>query len=262
MRRINDAAELAEFYNRTKRNHGKVVSNCYLSQAEKEEAASKGKLFCQEEGKTIFLIYDDVRSLRLFYFSPSLEDVESDLNSTRFDGRREMIMEEMSRRAESPFHFMPAMTLNQMVSREMPADIPTSSPHVKAAQEEDIEDIELLLCENFNPILERVPDKEQLMAYFQKEGIFVFKVDEKILGVVVFEINGKTIELKYWLAVPESRGKGVGSALIHEFFRAAAANGCSSMFLFVDVNNENAIKRYEHFGFNGAGRYDLIYKIV
>lgn len=262
MNPISDIKELTALYNGVKRQFGKIVQNDYLSLQEKINAINSGNLYYSIVDNTTFLILKDVRTSRLIYYSPSLEDVEKDLASLTLPGASSLIMEEMQRHDASLFSFQPNMTLREMIRLEEPGVIAPASPHVQIPSASDLSEIESLLCSNFNPIFERVPDVAQLQRYLSDNGIFVYRNSSDILGVVIFEVKGKKIELKYWLTIAQARGNGVGSALMNEFFRAAKQNNCSSMNLFVDVNNTNAMDRYRYFRFDPQNKFDLIYKII
>lgn len=253
---------LTALYNGVKRQFGKIVQNDYLSLQEKINAINSGNLYYSIVGNTTFLILKDIRTCRLIYYSPSLADMEKDLASLTLPGVSSLIMEEMQRQDASPFSFLPNMTLREMIRHDVPGIISSASPHVQIPSASDLSEIESLLCSNFNPIFERVPDVAQLQRYHSDNGIYIFRNGSDILGVVIFEVKGKKIELKYWLTIAQARGNGVGAALMTEFFKAAKANNCSSMNLFVDVNNCTAISQYSRYGFKEEKKFDLIYKII
>lgn len=58
---------------------------------------------------------------------------------------------------------------------------------------------------------------------------------------------------------PESRGRGVGKALIEWFFRAASANGAERVFLEMRQNNP-AARLYVDCGFEPIGRRKAYYR--
>jgi GNAT superfamily N-acetyltransferase len=98
--------------------------------------------------------------------------------------------------------------------------------------------------------------------------LIVCELDDKIVGsVVLFPANtdayeGSLEELDYpeirMLAVaPETRGKGVASALISECIQRAKAKGFKSIGLHTGDFMKNAMKLYKRHGFERLPQYDF-----
>jgi GNAT superfamily N-acetyltransferase len=81
---------------------------------------------------------------------------------------------------------------------------------------------------------------------------FVAKQDGKLVGLVHFLQHRhnwrveNVIYLQDLYAVPESRGSGVGRALIEAVYAHGDAIGCQSVYWMTNENNETARKLYDH----------------
>lgn len=53
--------------------------------------------------------------------------------------------------------------------------------------------------------------------------------------------------------LPESRGQGIGTALMKELFRGMKEKGIHKVSLSVDPGNAAAMRLYERFGFQEVG---------
>ena len=77
-----------------------------------------------------------------------------------------------------------------------------------------------------------------------------------ILGFVIFDLLPATLYLRYWFAHPVARGKGVGGRLLKAMF--AAGSDTKRQYFWVKTDNENAIKRYQHYGFAFEPMKDVV----
>jgi GNAT superfamily N-acetyltransferase len=84
--------------------------------------------------------------------------------------------------------------------------------------------------------------------------------NDKIDGLVVFEINGLTSHLRYWFVDPKMRDQKTGSALLRRFFHEC--RNTKRQILWVNTLNANAIERYAHYGFRAETMTDIIMKRI
>ena len=131
-----------------------------------------------------------------------------------------------------------------------------SDSRVVFAKEEDAHFILDMLHSFFNPLSEQLPSYEEVMDFISNQSILVFRHDGKICGFIIFEIHGMTLYLRYWFVLPESRDLKIGSKLFNKFLRMGRAT--KRQYLWVISNNENAIKRYRHWGFNPENLFDYV----
>lgn len=115
------------------------------------------------------------------------------------------------------------------------------------ATKDDIEPLSKELFQGFDPLSEQLPSKQELSDYIDREEIFLVKDNNNICGFIIFEIVGVTWYLRYWYTSPNYRDLGIGTKLLKASL--IKAKGSKRQILWVMSHNENAIKRYEHYGF-------------
>lgn len=127
------------------------------------------------------------------------------------------------------------------------------------ATENDIQEIYYLLHEHFDKYAEQIPTKEELCDFITTNHSLLFKIEGIIAGFILFDQTPSTSCLRYWFVNPKYRNQGVGSALFHEYIKRCAA--CSRHLLWVVEDNENAVKRYEHYGYKTEKLKDYVLTI-
>lgn len=137
---------------------------------------------------------------------------------------------------------------------ETPAKIEGAS--VYDATKEDIPALDKLLHEYFDKYTEQLPTIEELNEFIDSRHMIVKRSGNKIAGFIFYDQSPSTLYLRYWLVVPEFRNQGVGSELFHEYNRRGVA--CKRHMLWVVEDNENAIKRYEHYGYKNENMKDYV----
>lgn len=120
----------------------------------------------------------------------------------------------------------------------------------------DIEEVKMLLESYFDPFSEQIPSVEELIHFVENGTVLVYKNNASVCGFIIYELIGVTLYLRYWFVAPEFRDKGIGAKLFHAFM----AEGSSSkrQMFWVISKNENAIKRYLHYGFSPERLYDYV----
>lgn len=138
----------------------------------------------------------------------------------------------------------------------MPVDVENNDHTVIHATKDDVEALTIALYMNFDPLAEQLPSKQELFDLIDQNEILLIKDNENICGFIIFEIVGVTWYLRYWYTSPDYRNIGIGARLI----KASLERGRDTkrQILWVMAHNENAIKRYEHYGFKRELMNDYI----
>lgn len=105
--------------------------------------------------------------------------------------------------------------------------------------------------------VDEVISKEYFNELILKNQIFVAKIEEEIVGYIIFNIREKEVtSMRYRkqlnidaMCVDENhRGKGIGTKILKFVKEFAKENNCTDLYLTVNEENEGAIKTYEKFG--------------
>lgn len=223
---------------------------------------SKHTLFYTDSSDTVLFYNVNDGFVNLFYCSVSLEALDNSLKS--LDKNDIYVTELVANNVVSPVQdiffkngFIKRSSLIRMTRiNESGAINYDKDNKIRNARISDLANIQDLISYNFDKFSEQLPDYEQIINYINQGDIFVRYDDDKIAGFLIYALTGSTIQLKFWLVCEEYRDKKIGSALIHEFFNRGKHTHRQT--LWVIDSNENAIKRYEHYGFNKEDLFDTV----
>lgn len=138
-------------------------------------------------------------------------------------------------------------TLQRMIKIGIDADSRIDSDYIVYPSYEDISKIREILLENFDFLSEQIPSCDELSRYIDKKQIYLYKKDSEIAGMIIFELTPMAFYLRYWFTNPKFRNMGIGSVLYKKVM--FDSKNIKRQMLWVVSDNENAIKRYEHYGF-------------
>ena len=128
--------------------------------------------------------------------------------------------------------------------------------HIKKGVLGDVETIKILLDACFDPLSEQIPSEEELGHFVKNGPVLVYKQNGSISGFIIYELTGVTLYLRYWFVIPEFREKKIGAKLFNAFMHEGALS--KRQMFWVISRNENAIKRYLHYGFSPEKLYDYV----
>lgn len=123
------------------------------------------------------------------------------------------------------------------------------------ASRDDVSLINELLHTHFDEQMEQLPLVEELEKMVEQKHVLLSMREGHVAGMLLFDLNA-TLYLRYWLVLPEYRSQGVGSELFRQFLWEGRET--KQQILWVNQANENAIVRYEHYGFKKENMYDYI----
>ena len=241
------------------------ASNIFPLQPLFSKAISEGRLFYVDVDGNCFFLEDKGDHFNVFFASDRSVDLPAVLNSIHSEAvlTKPLVLEHLIREGKDVSLGEPSAVLKRM-ARTVPefpqigsrAELPYPF-HIQKAEQRDVYDLQEIFSEFFNPLTERIPDEEELLSLISRKGVFWAVCNGKKAGFIIFEKEGANLHLRYWWIAPGFRGGGIGSGLMRKFFEAAS--GTRRQFLWVFSDNENAIKRYRHYGFDFDGTQDDIY---
>ncbi len=107
-----------------------------------------------------------------------------------------------------------------------------------------------------DPFAEQVPDLAELEALAASGNILVVRRRQELGGVLVYEMQGQSAILRYWWVNDRFRDAGIGGRLIRSMFHFC--RDATRTVLWVIEGNDNAITKYEHYGFRREGLVDQV----
>ncbi|MDR2036307.1 MAG: GNAT family N-acetyltransferase [Bacteroidales bacterium] len=237
------------------------ITNFFLDMKKHNLWVEKRVLKLVTFGNTLFLLKQNDDFYHLFFCSGSIEDLSRDVKyldkcSYSIDilgGDKETI-----ERLKIPFleyGFSPYKSLIRM-SRKTVLEASFIGDEIIEAQKTDAEDILSLLYDNFDKRAEQIPFIEEIDNWIEDKTLLLYKKNNRIAGFLAYEISGATQYLRYWFVAKECRGIKIGSLLLRKFF--FKGNNSKRQLFWVLKDNENAIKRYIHYGFRFENIMDEI----
>lgn len=103
--------------------------------------------------------------------------------------------------------------------------------------------------------------KEDLIKNFENLSTIVILDDDVIVGYLSYKIkekHSKKLDVDQLVIDEKYRGKGLGKKLMEEVKNIALKNNCDRIELNCWMFNNNALKMYEHIGFD---RQRIIYEM-
>ena len=248
------------------RDKGRMVSNFFSDEKRMMRWCTNGTFEHEERGETTFLVRRQDAFSNLYFLSASVEVLARDVptfvagnDSTRFvidvlgrDAIREPIEAIFKTTGFS------VLTTLQRMSRRTPAEKFVHESGVDVAGVADAVAIHDLLTTNFVAEEEQIPSLEEVQDWIAAKTILVVRGDraQDIKGFVIFDLSPAALYLRYWFVSPDARGKGTGGKLMRSMF--ATGMSTKRQYFWVKTDNENAIKRYRHYGFEFEALKDKV----
>lgn len=240
-------------------------TNFYLDNFKHQVWIDNGDFKFVRLGETLFFLRISDKFCNLFYCSTTIDELESAMMQLEqmypelikmvdIVGSAAQCKPIIQRFENRGYH-----TYRQLVrmSKLTPAEsVEIFNPYVSFATLEDSKIVREILFRYFDARCEQIPYQEELDEYAKNNRILVYKEAGEILGFVIFESNRSTHYLRYWFVHPEHRDKKIGSILLKTFFYKGRHT--RRQLFWVITDNENAIKRYRHYGFVEEDLFDFV----
>jgi hypothetical protein len=261
----SDPSEVRAAIDGIKRNGEGFLTNFFLDSPMVAKLISGGKLGYRIAGKSLFLFRQNDTFFNLYFCSTSVESLATDIANvdTQFKGSLLIVdvvgfLSEVSKITEALVRvgFYKYVSLVRM----------SGNSHLNINAEDDGaiiyadarrgREVFSLLQRHFDPYAEQIPDLEEVEELASQNRILLNISDDRIQGFLIFVIEGRTSHLRYWFVLPECRGSLVGSLLFRRYMYECRHT--RRQLLWVRQANDNAIVRYEHYGYKRETLVDQI----
>lgn len=240
------------------------VTNFFWNDQKHPYWVREGNLFFEKTNNCIIFLHQNEKFDNLFYIAtdiPSVAEAISKLSLGK-DSVIDLVCKDGGEREKmtlTAIGFEPYKNLFRMSHLGLLAKAAewAVSPDVTLGQQEDALLVYDTLQKGFDPLCEQLPSMQEVKDYILRKQLLVVKEAGLLCGFLVSEIAGKTSwYLRYWYTSPSYRDKGIGSKLL----KAALSNSKDSkrQQLWVISDNENAIRRYEYYGFKREAISDYV----
>lgn len=246
------------------RNRGRMLTNCYPDRERMSEWCAAGAVYA-EESPGVTIIWRDQQSFcNLFFFADS-KDALARYVTGNIDAIRDRVIVDLigpdaiRLPLQDVFESAGFGKISELVrmSRKTPecADVPVIN--IEPPDDRDIPDIQAIFREHFNPEVEQLPSDAELKRWISKGGALVHRDDRyRVHSFIIYEMNKASLYLRYWFVNPRVRNCGVGGCLMRTMFYHARFT--KRQYFWVITDNENAVKRYKHYGFRSEPLRDVV----
>jgi ribosomal protein S18 acetylase RimI-like enzyme len=267
MNLISDEAFLYRCIQAVKRQGSEFVTNFYAAPNRVKEWIKDTNLLAVESGQALFVFRTDRDFYHLYFFAADIDALDRALTGspavsiegctvvTDIVGKGE---ETKRLQAVCKRHgFQNHISLFRMsrIAREPQASI-FDDDAVMFARSSDAPKIVALMEASFDRYAEQLPTTAEIALAAGSDSILIVRRGQDIAGFLFFEVTGQTSILRYWLVAPGFRDQHVGSKLMQRYYRECAA--VRRFLLWVIAGNDNAAKRYRHYGYQPDGLLDHV----
>ena len=224
----------------------------------------KGNCYTERLGSTLFIIKQSPTFWNVFYCSTTMEEFGNDISDFMAEHSVATLMFDIVGRDVQCQPVVElfqskgcqeATSLVRMTRMAEPFDY-TPDASIRKATEADIPQVSLLLHEYFDAQTEQIPYDEELLDYACQSHVLVCEEQGRMAGFLIYELNATTLYLRYWFTHSDFRDRKVGSRLLRRFLEEG--RDTKRQLFWVIRSNENAIKRYRHYGFVEENMYDYV----
>lgn len=240
------------------------ITNFYLDPAKHGQWIEKGDCHIECMANTLFIVKQAPTFWNVFYCSTTLDDFSHDLSDFMAAyADKTMMFDIVGRdvqcrpivelfRSKGCIEATSLVRMSRMTVQMEYMD----DSGIRWATDKDIPEISHLLHTYFDEQTEQIPYDEELLEYARMGHVLICEDDGRTAGFLIYEMNATTLYLRYWFTHPDYRDRRVGSRLLHRFFEDGKTT--KRQLFWVIRSNENAIKRYRHYGFTEENMYDFI----
>jgi ribosomal protein S18 acetylase RimI-like enzyme len=241
------------------------ITNFYLDEEKHGLWIKKGCLFVEKIEDTLFVVKKNEGFWNVFFNSTTFASFQIDLHRFTYANKQLTLMFDIvaNNRMITDFsnvfskeEYNKYTTLVRMSRISLNNETKPSEGVFFANRGQGTEILDILNC-YFDRLTEQIPYLEEINKMIDNHEVVVCEKDGKIIGFAIYELSKSTLYLRYWFVHPDYRNMKVGSRVLRQFFYNG--KNCKRQQLWVIETNENAIKRYENYGFKAENLYDIVY---
>ena len=267
MRKVIDFNEINQAVVRIKNYKKKLVTNFYPNTEKNKIWIAEGQFYIIELGEVIYFFKKKSNFYTVFFIASSNEELAKSLPKLMKEfGEENLILDIVQREETSELldifynqsfnYYTSLVRMNRLNSKKDFLPVAITNVDIKDASIKHITSLHNLFQIFFDEKAEQLPEEKELRNWIENKNVLIYEEENKIGGFLIYEIIGSTLYLRYWFVHPDFREKKIGSKLFNVFeSRGRATN---RHLFWVIKSNENAIKRYKHYGFVEEKMYNFV----
>jgi ribosomal protein S18 acetylase RimI-like enzyme len=256
MKLVTHISAVTNAYNYAKGYKKGFITNCFITTKQFNKLISNDILHEITIGEVVFLLKKNEDFSNLYYYAASIDELAQALPLLLPVIAKETVMvdivtknelcEEKSVFEENHFNIYTSLIRMSSVGNKFHEKL-LNSPKVRNATTDDVIVLNEMIKSYFDPRAEQLPEMDDLSEWIRNGSIILFEDQKKIIGFIIYDLNATTLYLRYWFVHPDYRDLKIGSKLFNEFL--SRGKNTQRQLFWVIKTNQNAIKRYRHYGF-------------
>jgi Acetyltransferase (GNAT) family len=241
-------------------------TNFFPVQRKLQEWVEHGELLVENRGEAAFFLRQD-RDFWHFYFCARdaaalgreiapLGDLKSRRLAADLVGSEVALRDVMG--ALTSAGFRPYARLQRMARPGGPIATQSAADDAKVvwAEQSDGRAVLELLETGFDRFADQLPLLREIEAAIAAPQILVVKAEGTLAAVLFFETQGFTSTVRYWAVAAQFRDRRLGAVLMRRYLESHSA--VRRFTLWVVADNQNAIEKYRHYGYEPDGLVDHV----
>ena len=262
MRKVESYEQTQLFTKQIRQLRKGFVTNFYWDANKHPYWLAEGSLQYEDSEECVLMTHQNDGFVNLYYIATGFDAVATMINS--WQNNQDMVIDivckgggDVEQESFRQMGFQSYRSLYRMnhVGLMAQADWQKDSC-VSYGTREDTTLVQQALLKDFDPLCEQLPSLKELEDFAERLQLLVIKDGKKLCGFLIAEITGLSWYLRYWYTSPDYRNLGIGAKLL----RASLIDGINTkrQMFWVISDNENAIKRYKHYGFMRENMNDYV----
>jgi ribosomal protein S18 acetylase RimI-like enzyme len=264
---LNSIDTILDSITKTKNHNRGYLTNFFLDIPKSELWIKQNLFFYDVIGETFFFFKKNLGFYNLFYITPEISIFQKDFDVLLKNNSEEVFVIDLlgqmqdieklkDKLAKVGFHNYTSLVRMSKLQTQV-SNSESCNPYVYYSRVKECYKVFELLQKYFDPYAEQLPLIEEILFWSQNNNILIYCDDSnEIQGFLIYELKGMTSYLRYWFVHPDYRDKKIGSTLFRKFL-GDSSDSKRQIFWVID-SNDNAIKRYEHYGFKKETLMDSI----
>ena len=216
MKKVESYSEISEA---VMRHFGRTtVTNCFIDKGSYEREIAAGTLYAEEntEGLYIFRARDGFRILNFYLNSPESELIPLPSDTVceiAYRDRDEGLKKVSARLKEDGADHL--FTRVRLMRKGEISEV--CNEHISTALPEEAETVMALLKRSFDNRTGCIPTSDALSADIIENHVLVYKQNGEIIGLLHFNEDKNTSEIRHVAVDENHRGEGIASALVKAY---------------------------------------------
>ena len=262
MLKVESFDQIQQFIKQIRALHEGFVTNFYWDPNKHPYWLAEETLYYEQSHHCVLLIHPNTNFANLYYIATDYSAVNTTLNAIQTNSdivvdivcKGDGLLEKESF-CEMGFELYKSLYRMNHIGPIVQPDWQKEDSVINGSKK-DAQLVYQALKDDFDPLCEQLPTLQEVEDYAQRQQLLVVKDKGRLCGFLIAELNGVTWYLRYWYTSPQYRDQGIGAKLL----RNSLIDGKNSkrQIFWVIADNENAIKRYEHYGFRKENMNDFV----